>query len=346
MTVHDLFSVFSLKSNSCNFIIQDLNKNEFPSDYPKALIEDYKIFKIEVLTKENIIKLTVSEKEADFEDFPLIGKICRVVDLKRRKEVAAFKKRIGELEELLATKESQLKQKDEELKEYKRSAASSLTNLETKKKEAKEFSLASHVLRCPKTKLENKIESRFCVLSVANYIIQYAEDHEYKITNMKLNRILYYVYGYYGAIFNQKLFHEDFQAWKYGPVAKSVYVEYLTCGSLNIWANDINPNYPPAKFSDKEQKVVNKVLEDKLKMSGGELVDATRKEDPWKCHEHEINPRDEYYANKPHIKFEEMQEYFKQLPDVKQLKAEIFKENKEQDCISNEKQSGILKVKI
>lgn len=169
-------------------------------------------------------------------------------------------------------------------------------------------------------------------LRIANYVIQYAEDHEYGITCFKLNKVLYYICGYYGAVFDKRLFREDFEAWELGPILRSVYIEYCASGPLNIWSRYIDHNYPPAKFSDKERRVIDKVLEDKLKMPGGELVDAIKKEDPWKRHEHEI-------GKKPHIKFEEMQSYFKQLPDVKQLRAEILKSDEEHDetenCVSS-----------
>ena len=39
------------------------------------------------------------------------------------------------------------------------------------------------------------------------------------ISNLKLQKLLYYVQGFHLAIENEPLFMEDIQAWQYGPVS-------------------------------------------------------------------------------------------------------------------------------
>ena len=63
------------------------------------------------------------------------------------------------------------------------------------------------------------------------------EDSEY-ITNLKLQKLLYYAQGYYLARKNDPLFKEDFIAWEHGPVIRKVYDEYKKNGAKGIEYNE------------------------------------------------------------------------------------------------------------
>ena len=63
------------------------------------------------------------------------------------------------------------------------------------------------------------------VLKIANlmlratYTIEGAED---LMSNMKLQKMLYYQQGFHLAYFGTPLFDEEIEAWMYGPVVPSV----------------------------------------------------------------------------------------------------------------------------
>ena len=59
------------------------------------------------------------------------------------------------------------------------------------------------------------------------------EDSEY-ITNLKLQKLLYYAQGYFLAKKNTSLFEDDFLAWEHGPVIRKIYNKYRTNGSSGI----------------------------------------------------------------------------------------------------------------
>ena len=59
------------------------------------------------------------------------------------------------------------------------------------------------------------------------------EDSEY-ITNLKLQKLLYYAQGHYLAEQNTPLFNENFLAWEHGPVIRKIYDKYKTNGAKGI----------------------------------------------------------------------------------------------------------------
>jgi len=63
----------------------------------------------------------------------------------------------------------------------------------------------------------NKITS----LNVANYFLS-LKDYE-DLTNLKIQKMIYYAYGWHLALHDNPLFDERFEAWDYGPVIPRLY---------------------------------------------------------------------------------------------------------------------------
>ena len=70
-------------------------------------------------------------------------------------------------------------------------------------------------------------DERITALTLANYILKKAQEQGISVTNSKLQKILYYVQGYYMARFNHPLFPDEIQAWKFGPVVPNVYLSLI-----------------------------------------------------------------------------------------------------------------------
>ena len=62
------------------------------------------------------------------------------------------------------------------------------------------------------------------VLAVANKILAYGASatNGELVSNLKLQKLLYYVQGFHLAVFGEPLFEEEIEAWMYGPVVPSV----------------------------------------------------------------------------------------------------------------------------
>mgnify|MGYP001796708421 CR=1 FL=1 len=65
-------------------------------------------------------------------------------------------------------------------------------------------------------------------IDVASYFIirAYEDGIEAQMTNMKVQKLLYYAQSLHLAMYDEPLFEEEIQAWRYGPVCPPVYTFY------------------------------------------------------------------------------------------------------------------------
>lgn len=115
---------------------------------------------------------------------------------------------------------------------------------------------------------------------VANFFLAFADDRGEVITNLKLQKLVYYAQAWFLANYGEQLFEGDFQAWVHGPVLPELYYMYKEQGS--------SPIKPPKSWDDIEQELDPEIL-DYLKevaqvyMPSGayELELMTHQETPW-----------------------------------------------------------------
>ena len=60
------------------------------------------------------------------------------------------------------------------------------------------------------------------VLDVSRYIINYCNENYYLISNLKLQKILYFVQAFFLEAKNEECFREEIEAWDFGPVIPEV----------------------------------------------------------------------------------------------------------------------------
>ena len=118
-------------------------------------------------------------------------------------------------------------------------------------------------------------------LDIANKIISKTDlEHGDTISNLKLQKMLYYQQGFHLAYFGTPLFDEDIVAWQYGPVVPSVYKEYKSFES-----NSISTSEEGISLSDDEEELFNNVYEEYNQFSAVSLMKMTHEESPWKTTE-------------------------------------------------------------
>lgn len=71
-------------------------------------------------------------------------------------------------------------------------------------------------------------------LTVAKYIIGKCTADQCPISNLQLQKILYYVQLHYLQKTGQPLFGDEIEAWQFGPVVRAVYDRYCGFGSLPL----------------------------------------------------------------------------------------------------------------
>lgn len=131
-----------------------------------------------------------------------------------------------------------------------------------------------------------------------NFLQMEAEDAEY-ISNLKLQKLLYYSQGVYSAITDGRLFDDNLVAWEHGPVVIDVYHEYAKYGARGIEYDKENP--PKETYTEEEEGVLEEVYQHFGQYSAWKLRDMTHEERPWK-----ITPRNKV------IKLDVIRDFFKE----------------------------------
>lgn len=67
-------------------------------------------------------------------------------------------------------------------------------------------------------------------MAVANKIIEMGIQKGMPVTQMKLQKLLFYAQGWHYPAFNCPLFDDNFEAWDYGPVIPRIYREFKSFG--------------------------------------------------------------------------------------------------------------------
>lgn len=106
------------------------------------------------------------------------------------------------------------------------------------------------------------------------------EDAEY-MTNLKLQKLLYYAQGYFLAKKNESLFNEDFLAWEHGPVIRKIYDKYKKNGANGIeYDKDFKVN-----IDNETENILEIVYEEYAQYTAWKLRNMTHEEMPWKTTE-------------------------------------------------------------
>lgn len=81
------------------------------------------------------------------------------------------------------------------------------------------------------------------ILDVAKILICKFNNENKEITQLKLQKLLYFIEAYYMASYDKnRLYKEDFNAWTYGPLCQKVYTEYKCYMDLPIY--EFSDNLP------------------------------------------------------------------------------------------------------
>ena len=122
---------------------------------------------------------------------------------------------------------------------------------------------------------------KYTALDISKYFIDLASSiDENDLTNLKLQKILYYAQEDHIKKYENELFSDQIQAWDLGPVVRSVYDTFKMCGAFPITSFDIK--YESKSVDTDTQKFLESVWEKYSKYSANHLVKMTHKPgSPW-----------------------------------------------------------------
>ncbi|CAM1348411.1 Panacea domain-containing protein [Tenacibaculum crassostreae] len=117
-------------------------------------------------------------------------------------------------------------------------------------------------------------------IDISKYLISKTNPEEggELLSNMKLQKLLYYCQGFYYAKFGEKLFEDNIYAWQYGPVVKDVYHNFKYFGSNGIPLDVVDE---VVTLNENEKKMVDEVFTYFNQFSAIKLMNMTHSEEPW-----------------------------------------------------------------
>jgi len=111
----------------------------------------------------------------------------------------------------------------------------------------------------------------YSAMAVANYIIDLCSKMENPISNLRLQKMLYFAWVDYYRETGHYLFYDPMYAWQLGPVVPEVYYEYCPYGGrpINLMCE--------SEIKPKDEEILKDIVEKYKLVPVSELVERTHK---------------------------------------------------------------------
>ncbi|KKL92558.1 hypothetical protein LCGC14_1883470 [marine sediment metagenome] len=118
--------------------------------------------------------------------------------------------------------------------------------------------------------------SDYTCFDIANYFLNLANETGTYLSNLKLQKLVYYAQAWYLANHDKSLFDEDFEAWVHGPVIYDLWKKYKEFSYNPIFGDVEKP-----KIDKKTWNFLGLVTDSYFSEDAYTLELMTHKEDPW-----------------------------------------------------------------
>lgn len=147
-----------------------------------------------------------------------------------------------------------------------------------------------------------EIVEMYDALTVAEYVIKYSTLSGMPVSNLRLQKVLYFIQAEFMVSTNSECFNDRIEAWDLGPVVPTVYRKYKVFGASSI---PIDSSKDAERIiNSKDRKMMNETINQCNKYSTSTLVEITHNQDPW------IKARNSCFSKV--ISPESLYEYFKE----------------------------------
>lgn len=125
------------------------------------------------------------------------------------------------------------------------------------------------------------MSTELSALDVSRWFLAWASDDEdpSDISNLKLQKLLYFAQGFSLARRSKPLFYGEIQAWAHGPVVPDVYRAYKNSGDKPIVFDD---EFDFSSFPDDVNDLLASVWRTFGAFSAWRLREITHQEGPWR----------------------------------------------------------------
>lgn len=132
-------------------------------------------------------------------------------------------------------------------------------------------------------------------IDIAYFIVNYVNRVGGSISNLKLQKIMYYIQAAFLVERNIECFSDPILCWRHGPVIRSVYDAFTKYGSGCIESQNIITRIVAEEgklkiikipfdeniISIEDRQLIRNVVNSLMPYSAWYLVDRTHEEDPW-----------------------------------------------------------------
>ena len=112
--------------------------------------------------------------------------------------------------------------------------------------------------------------------TVADYLIWFSREHGDPISNLKLQKLLYYAQAWFLALYDVPLFDDAIEAWVHGPAVPRVYGAFKHC----TW-QPIGIDVQKPELSAKVIAHLNEIMDVYGELTAFHLERLTHSEPPW-----------------------------------------------------------------
>ena len=116
----------------------------------------------------------------------------------------------------------------------------------------------------------------YSAMEIARYTVNYCNELKKPISNLKLQKMLYFMWIDYFKETGLELYADDICAWQLGPVIPDVYYEYCMFAGTPITVT------ARSEIEEKDKTILNRIIQKYLPISASVLVDKTHMQNkPW-----------------------------------------------------------------
>lgn len=128
------------------------------------------------------------------------------------------------------------------------------------------------------------------VRDITNFILDCVDDRKTEVSNLALQKLLYFVHGWFSSVYDEPLIRSKFESWQLGPVQRVIYDQFKQFGDApikNHRARFLDPAtgeniYRKPVIDDSHAGLIQVILERYVRFSASQLVNLSHVEDgPW-----------------------------------------------------------------
>lgn len=117
----------------------------------------------------------------------------------------------------------------------------------------------------------NSSVGKYSAIDIAKYVVIKCVKDNAPISNLQLQKILYFIQLHFIRDKGYVLFIDDIEAWQYGPVVPNVYKRYFLFAAADLYEYE----KPNIDFTPEEKQFMDEIITKKRALRPWELVEST-----------------------------------------------------------------------